>query len=526
MNIQSSVLSATPALGNRAKLPGRERSVPTLAPTLADRLAFALVAPRTWLLKLLCARFEGFVWTFRHVPPAFLAWDSAIRARKAFHRARRKVPAYGRFVASRPPGSIPETDKASYIRAYPVADRCFTGRLPRREMVIDESSGSTGTPYDWVRSTSECRASHRMIGYFARHLFGPEPWITLNAFSLGAWATGLNMGQALQRVSVVKNTGPDIGKLLHTLAFFGPDRPYLLTGYPPFMKHLLDEAEARGFPLADYRLHALVGGEGMSEGLRDYLLRHFRTVYSGYGATDLEIGVAGETPLSVALRRLALANPAFRRRLFGEDPRLPMVFQYNPLMHHVDVNGEGELLVTLTRPGVLSPRLRYNVHDQGGTLRFDRMAELLEEQGLVLRDLCPGYAPLQLPFLWVFGRRDHTVSIMGANIYPEDLEACLYAEPDLARRTRAFCLQLAESGEHQVRPRFHFEVEGDVDDDLRRRFEAAIPARLVALNADFREAWREYPDAMRPEIRLHSVGEGPFAANEARIKQVRVLGTA
>jgi hypothetical protein len=94
---------------------------------------------------------------------------------------------------------------------------------------------------------------------------------------------------------------------VRALSFFGPGYPYLILGYPPFVKQLIDVAEARNFPLHEYRLNALVGGEGMSEDLRDYLLRRFQKVYSGYGATDLEIGLAGETPLSVALRRLTRA---------------------------------------------------------------------------------------------------------------------------------------------------------------------------------------------------------------------------
>jgi phenylacetate-CoA ligase len=185
--------------------------------------------------------------------------------------------------------------------------------------MIDESSGSTGTPYNWIRSLRERRHSHLFVSYFATYCFGAEPWITINAFSMGAWATGLNMGLALQRNSIVKNTGPDITKILHTLRFFGPRYPYLILGYPPFLKHLIDVAEAEGFPFKDYCLNALVGGEGMSEGLRDYLLRRFQKVYSGYGATDLEIGIAGETPLSVAIRRLARDNSEVRQKLFGKD---------------------------------------------------------------------------------------------------------------------------------------------------------------------------------------------------------------
>jgi phenylacetate-CoA ligase len=34
------------------------------------------------------------------------------------------------------------------------------------------------------------------------------------------------------------------------------------------------------------------GGEGVTEGLRAYLERSFDAVYSGYGASDLAIGIA------------------------------------------------------------------------------------------------------------------------------------------------------------------------------------------------------------------------------------------
>ena len=243
---------------------------------------------------------------------------------------------------------------------------------------------------------------------------------------------------------IVKNTGPDLAKILGTLRFFGPRYPYLILGYPPFLKHFIDVAEQEGFPFEQYRLDALVGGEGMSEGLRDYLLKRFRRVFSGYGATDVEIGIAGETPLAVAVRRLAWKDPKVKLALFGPDSRLPMLFQYNPLMHHIEVNRDRELLFTINRDSVLSPRIRYNVHDEGGVARYDCLEATLRALGHNLRDLVPGSARLlRLPFLWIYGRRDSTISVMGANIYPEDLEQCLYCEPELARITRSFCLSLS-----------------------------------------------------------------------------------
>jgi phenylacetate-CoA ligase len=230
-------------------------------------------------------------------------------------------------------GRLPETDKHGYIDRYPITERCLDGRIPFTGTTIDESSGATGAPYNWFRSERERHVVHRNISFFARCCFGSGSLVTINAFSMGAWATGLNMSLALNRNGIVKSTGPDVQKIFSTMRFLGPGYRYLICGYPPFLKHLLDRGDEDRFPWDAYRLHALVGGEGMSEELRDYLLGRFTSVFSGYGATDIEIGMAGESPASVALRRIARARPDVRRALFGEDHRLPMVFQYNPLIH-------------------------------------------------------------------------------------------------------------------------------------------------------------------------------------------------
>lgn len=508
----------------------RERRQTPAHASLGDQVSNALLIPRDWSLRLMARSYRSFIWGLASLSPAFIAWDSRARARRAFLRAARRVPAYAQFLARRstPADPVPEMDKENYVKAFPIEARCVGGRIPSQRVTVDESSGSTGTPFDWVRSEEERHHGHLLISYFANYCFGTGPRITINAFSMGAWATGINMGLAMERNSIVKNTGPDIDKILHTLQVFGPRHDYLIIGYPPFLKHLIDVAEAEGFSLRDFRLDALVGGEGMSEGLREYLLRRFRKVFSGYGATDLEIALAGETPVAVAIRRLARDNTAAREALFGDDSRLPMLFQYNALTHHIEVNAGGELLVTITRGDMLSPRIRYNVHDQGGVARYDEMAAKLAVLGIDIEMLGAQQAGprLRLPFVWVFGRRDYTISVMGANIYPEDLEQCLYAEAELAAITRSFCLSLSESADGQARPCFLFAVEAPPTDSLRERFATSITTRLRALNADYRAAWSEYPDVMAPEVRLYRVGEGPFAVDHSRIKQVRVLKRA
>jgi phenylacetate-CoA ligase len=329
---------------------------------------------------------------------------------------------------------------------------------------------------------------------------------------------------------LVKSTGPDVDKIFHTLRFFGPRYRYVITAYPPFLKHLLDEAETRGFEWGDYRIHGIVAGEGMSEGLRGYLEQRFRSVWSGYGASDLDIGVAGELPLSVWIRKQAAADPALQRALFGDDPRLPMLFQYNPVDYLIETNEQSELIVTINRLVMLSPRIRYNIHDAGGVIPFDEMLARLRSFGLdPLRAASrPGQPVFRLPFLYLCGRSDSTVSYMGANIYPEDIEQALFADPADARRLGAFCLELVDVSEAEQRPCVHVEVLDGLTEAaaFAERLRQRVVGRLLAVNLDFRASVSEDPAAAEIQLRLHGLGAGPFAANQGRIKRRYIVGKA
>ena len=94
--------------------------------------------------------------------------------------------------------------KASYIDRHPLPDRCVDGRLPLVGTTIDESSGSTGTPYNWARSATERDHVRRMISFFARYTYGDAPLVVLNAFSMGAWATGLTTAIALEGINLAE----------------------------------------------------------------------------------------------------------------------------------------------------------------------------------------------------------------------------------------------------------------------------------------------------------------------------------
>jgi phenylacetate-CoA ligase len=457
---------------------------------------------------------------------------SAEAAAAAGRRALATVPAYADFVGAVPPlaaaadwlRALPVADKKSYIDAYPLAARCRHGMLPVAAAELDESSGSTGRPYTWVRSTAELQQVRRKLAMLVRHLLAGEPEdrrpvVTINAFSMGAWATGTNVSQALGRLGLIKSTGPEADKVLSVLDLLGTGYTYLITGYPPFLRALLEQAG----DLAGYRMFGLVGGEGMTEALRARLERSFRAVYSAYGASDLDIGIAAELPLTVWLRQQAAARPELAEALFGGRGRLPMVFQYDPSEYYTETV-DGELVVTVCRAATLSPRIRYNVHDAGGTLTFGQMLTVCRDFGLdpLTASRSRSTAPvLRMPLLYVHGRSDCTLSVHGANIYPEDVGQGLGESAD-ADAVAGFLLDLAEDDAGIVRPVVHVETWRNAaacDAGLAARLAAAVRARLLANSADFRASAGEDHQTTDIQVRLHGPGSGPFLPGAGQIKR-------
>lgn len=453
------------------------------------------------------------------------------------------VPAYHDFLAENDfefrwwdLSSYPITAKDTYVSRYEEADRCWNGRIRVAGTVVDESSGSTGKPYNWMRSRRELHTVHKNMAGFTTMTFGTRDLFCINAFSMGAWATGTNTGLAMAKVAMVKNTGPDLEKILDTMEHFGPRFTYLITAYPPFLKHLVDRMDQEPERWARFEVNGFVGGEAMTEGLREYLEKRLGFVYSGYGASDLTIGMAGETDLSVVIRK-GLAEPEFRRAMLGEDEsRTPMIFQYNPLETYLETTEDDNLVVTINNAAVMSPRLRYNIGDEARLLSFPEMMELLEPFPKVAAKAKKAFRGqrMRLPFLLLFGRSDATVSYMGANIYPLDVENGLYGSEKYAPLIETFRTELVEVGEVEQRPTIHVQLraasrlpDGGLDaaerEQMAGQLRAGVVAHLKTVSRDFLASVEEDPSAADIRVEIHDCGTGPFAGDLNKIKNTYLM---
>ncbi len=498
---------------------------------------------RQWTLRLGSHAVSGLyalhrvhpaVWRFtaRHYRPG-LGRFARFNAWMTCQFAALDVPAYRDFLERHGwrfqwfrLSSYPPTDKESYVKAYPEHERCRHGELSIAGSVVDESSGSSGQPYNWVRSRRELRSVHKNLAAYATMIFPGRRRFVINAYSMGAWATGTNTGIAMARIAMVKNTGPDLAKIIDTLRYFGPGFEYVIAAYPPFLKRLRDALDAADFPWDRFQISGLVGGEAMTEALRDYLEERFAKVRSGYGASDLTIGMAGETDFSVWLRRRLRTDEGLRAALLGEgEDRLPMVFQYNPLETYLETTAAGEVLCTINSMAVVNPRVRYNIGDEGRLATLPEVLAAITDPGARAEaEAALAVDGMRLPLLFLFGRKDSTVSYMGANIYPQDVEYGLYAGNPYAHLLEGFCLELREQADLESRPIVHLQLLPDavVDgDELAALCRDGVLRHLATASRDFAQSLEE--DAADLRVEVHGHGTGPFAGASSKIKNTYLV---
>lgn len=483
-------------------------------------------------------RLHPAIWRFtaKHYDPK-LERFAKLNAWMICQQASLDVPAYQDYLARTGYSfswwdleSYTPTSKDAFVRRYSEEHRCWGGRIERVGTVVDESSGSSGTPFNWMRSKQELDTVHKNVAGYVTMLFRDQNLFCINAFSMGAWATGTNTGLAMAKVAMVKNTGPDLEKILDTMRHFGPGHTYLISAYPPFLKHLVDRMDTEPEVWDDYRINGFVGGEAMTEGLRDYVEKRFHRVYSGYGASDLTIGMAGESDLSVVIRRALAHDLDFRARVLGADEsRIPMVFQYNPLETYLETTEDDELVATINSSSVMSPRLRYNIGDEAKLIDFPTMVGLTRTDPKLARACSAAFADngMKLPFVLLFGRADSTISYMGANIYPLDIENGLYHDNPRAHLIESFRIELHEVAELEHRPALHIQLRADApalsDADrgqMRETIRAGILAHLSSVSRDFAQSLTEDATTAEIIIEIHDHATGPFSEATGKIKNV------
>ena len=449
-----------------------------------------------------------------------------------FHRCVAEVPAYRKFLEAQNVNptnittyrtfcALPLMDKASYIYAYPLAERCLGGNLKSSDRVA-VSSGSTGQPTFWPRSIAdELDVAVRFEQVFKDSFHAHErTTLTVVCFALGNWVGGLYTTSCCWHLTskgyplMVATPGNNKAEIFRVIQALAPHfEQTVLLGYPPFVKDVIDSGIAEGIDWTAYNPKLVFAGEVFSEEWRSLILKRIGSTSPCYDSASLygtaDGGVLGnETPLSIAIRRWFSVHPEAARNLFGES-RLPTLVQYDPASRFFELHDD-----TLVVSGENSvPLLRYHIADKGGLVSFEDMWAFLNNHGvhsLAELGLDNSSQTRSLPFVFVFGRADFTVSYYGANIYPENVTVGLEQPEFTSWISGKFVLETRETDNSDKYLHIAVEllpaIQGTIK--LSEKIAESVKTQLLRLNSEF----ANYTPAERqlPQITLYSFADSDY----------------
>lgn len=424
-----------------------------------------------------------------------------------FHSIATTVPAYRAFLTEHniDPLSIqtyedfqklPPITKENYLKLHPLAELCRNGELSSCD-TIAVSSGSTGKPTFWPRFfADELQIATRFEQIFHDSFYADtRRTLAVICFTLGTWVGGIFTMNCCRYLAskgypiTVISPGNNKEEIFRVVQELGEQfEQVVLLGYPPFIKDVIDSGIARGVEWQKYHLKMVCAGEVFSEEWRNLVGERVSSTNFCYDSAALygtaDAGVLGnETPLSICIRRFLANTPDAARALFGES-RLPTLVQYDPFSRFFEVR-EGTLLFSGDN-GI--PLIRYNILDTGGIISYDEMLKFLSEWGFdPVTDLSSDRGIHQLPFVYVFGRSNFTVSYFGANIYPENVTVGLEQAVIKDWVTGKFVLQVKEDADRNKFLSAIVELAPGVEgsEGKREAIASNIVFQLRRLNSEF-----------------------------------------
>jgi len=378
---------------------------------------------------------------FPRLPSAFHEKRGGQYALSTFRRARDTVPAYSDFLASNNINGkdivrlddfrrLPIVDKKNYLHRYSTEELCAGGKL-NSKYLIEGSSGLSGQRTYWPRMRNEDRKLPGRVEALFRKLYAIEtrPTLVIVGLMLGVWVSGEKISWALRQIAInrkyplsIITPGSNAEEILEIIRRFAPlYRQTVIIAYPPFIKYLTSLGDRENVPWPDYNIKLITGGEYFSEEWRDYMAATFdhgrddvSAVLGIYGASEMSTMMARETPLSILIKKTATRDRKVAKDLFNEETFLPTLCQYNPSDYFIEAVNDELVFTALTA----MPLVRYNIHDRGGLITFDRLCNVLDGHGYAVDTLLSDYGCgkagiVRLPFLYVWGRSDGSALIYG-----------------------------------------------------------------------------------------------------------------
>ena len=334
--------------------------------------------------------------------------------------------------------SVPAVSKNNYLKQYDI-EKISCGCFLNKPTVFTATSGSTGALFYFPRREQLDWQYSVISELFFRNGFlkEVEPTLVIVGFGMGVWIGGLITYKAFEiagengyPLSII-TPGVNKQEIFNAFKNLSPHfKRTILTGYPPFIKDIIDESSLNGIDLKKLNLRLLFAAEMFTEKFRDYLAGKagIKNIYLDtlniYGSADMG-AMAFETPVSILIRRLALKNKKLFREIFKDINKTPTLAQYIPSFINFETK-DGEIL--LTGDSVM-PLIRYSIGDRGGVLTFGEVKEKFKKHNIDLTKEAfrAGIEKhiYELPFVYVYERADFAVKLRLRDIYPEFIKDAL-----------------------------------------------------------------------------------------------------
>ncbi len=475
-------------------------------------------------------------------------WENVARKKavKSFREAAERVPAYKKVLQENNIKTVdinliedfkklPIIDKKNYLSKYPIEELCLDGKLEDKYL-IDRSSGYSGASLFWPRSKEEDidYPNYMKLAYEQFYQVDKKSTLMIITLALGTWVGGEKISWATREIALrnklpftVITPGLNLSEIIEIVQSFKDKYEQLvLVGYPPFIKTIIDEGTAKGLDWKKINIKIGLGGEGYSEDWREYIRQKIGLpendlmgIAGGYGAADLGMSVGREYPISVLIRKLATDNKKLAKDLFGQED-IPSFCQYSPSTFYIEeINNE---LVFTCKPGI--PLVRYNIHDRGGILSYNKVLEilasykidpikLLKEKGYTDKDIW------KLPFFYVYGRSDGTIAISGGKIYVENIKKALDDPQVVESNTGNFRMSAEYDKEQNQSLVIKVELKrgNEINSKLKEKYQKVIVQTLIKVNSEYAILYRANRKSVTPEIELCKFSDSDHF-NEKTIK--------
>lgn len=404
------------------------------------------------------------------IDPAEITREGEKRTLQAFQRAATTVPAYRGLLARsnvqpRQITSIQEfcqhvpiLDKDSLFQAHSLPDVCAGANLDDIRLFYS-SSGSTGVFSFGIETWQDGKRAGLELEFILDDFIGifEKRTLIINCLPMGV--------KIHTRTLPVIESGLRFDVIWVLLKKLRTEfDQFVLIGEQLFLKRLIEDGARENVPWKDLVIHVVTGAEYVAENFRGYLGallgidfadRSTGSININFGLSEVTNSIGRETPETQAIRRIAHADPAFRKQLYGDNVRFcASLLQYHPYQNFLETaggSGRGEMIVTTIDLQRKLPLIRYNTRDIVDILPYEQLGSILAGTGKT--HLMPRF---RLPFLRVWGKFKALETTGGTKVYPEEVKEALYADHGVAAKvTGSFRLQRLADGAKaiiQLRP--------------------------------------------------------------------------